>query len=117
MKYEAQVRNSRRSGKWVLSQPLVYRDIVVPTGFITDGASIPWGFQWLLKKGGPLFPCAVVHDYLYCCANIPRKEADQIFLEMMLENEVSRWKAYLMYGAVRIFGGLFYGRSKRERTG
>lgn len=39
--------------------------IVVPTGFVTDFASIPWGLWNLFPPLGPWARPAIIHDFLY----------------------------------------------------
>lgn len=34
-------------------------------GFISDGTSVPWIMQWLIRKDGGEFPCSVIHDKGY----------------------------------------------------
>lgn len=106
--------------RWQMAQNLVYevgdkgsgKAIIVPSGFITDGASVPqflWGF---LPSWGKYSRAAVVHDYLYerLRTGLPheyareRKDADAIFLEAMAVCEVSWPTRHLMWLAVRVFG-------------
>ena len=86
-----------------------YKNITIPAGFTTDGASIP---DWLQNIFDPFEPdyltAAVIHDYLYYTKQVSRKEADKIFLEVMLEMGTSFWKAHIFYLAVRVFGRAYY---------
>lgn len=52
---------------------------------------------------------AVLHDYLYGQGVRPRKQCDEIFLEAMESLGVSKTRRYVMYWAVRAFGGKAYG--------
>ena len=48
-----------------------------------------------------------MHDWLYssqCKIDVTRAEADKIFLEIMVEWNVKKYKRILMYVLVRIFG-------------
>ena len=89
--------------KWALLAPLVYQsdvmgcDIPVPCGFITDFVS----FEPLKNTG---HRAAVVHDYLYSCANIDRGLADQVLREALEVIGVDHFLADAMYDAVRVFG-------------
>ena len=105
-----------KSDRFILSEDFVYVDsqgnsYTVPAGFITDGASIPkilffwsWG-KWDIA--------AIVHDYCYTFGQInnqkvDKKFADTLFYKMLLELEVNKVSAFLMYLAVRLFGrGVF----------
>ena len=84
----------------------------VPAGFLTDGATVPRPFWWLIAPFGVHGQAAVLHDILCETGTmfrnelpyeISRKEADQIFLEAMRATRVSWWKRALMYGAVRLW--------------
>ena len=78
----------------------------VPKGFITDFASVPRCFWSLIPPMGRYGKAALLHDYLYNTKSVSRREADRIFLKTMLMMEVPKWKAYVMYVAVRVFGWL-----------
>lgn len=79
----------------------------IPKGFRFDGASIP-RFFWRIM-GHPLstdtLKAALVHDFLYATEMVSRKNADFLFRELMRVNRVPFLKRYLMYAAVRFFGG------------
>jgi hypothetical protein len=79
--------------------------IVIPKGFETDFASVPWFFTRLFPKfhkttNRP----SVLHDYLYVSRITTRKQADDLFLKAMLSDGVKKWRAYSMYWAVRLGG-------------
>jgi hypothetical protein len=84
--------------------------ITVPKGFVTDFGSIP-GFLWfVLPKLGKYNKAAVVHDYLYQMVRekrFSRVVADSIFLEAMGVLEVPKWKRFVVYLGVRLFGWIF----------
>lgn len=94
---------------WELVKPFktsIYNyEIVVPKGFKTDLASTPRLLWVLLPPFGRYSQAAVVHDYLYRIEH-DRKEADAIFYELMLRYDTYKWKARLMWLAVRLFGGI-----------
>ena len=98
------------AGEWILDKPLEYAtsegiSIIVPTGFVTDLASIPFGFKSLFPVNGKSRKAAVIHDYMYSNKYYKRRYADKVFNEAMLESGVSTWRRRLMYRAVRLFGG------------
>lgn len=82
--------------------------ITVEAGFVSDFASVPWVFTRVCPRFGPYNAAAVVHDWLYQHpaiggTQIGRPTADRVFLAMMLSlPKVPRWKARLMYMAVRL---------------
>ncbi len=123
--------------KWQLKRSFTYHidsrysnnKIEVPEGFITDFASIPWMFWSFLPSWGKYGKAAVLHDCLYqnpvvfttkdggklylagAWRPYTRKEADQIFYRAMIVGGTKKWKARLMYFAVRVFGFLSWTKS------
>lgn len=79
--------------------------IHVPSGWITDWASVPRFFWRLFPPIGRYTLAAVVHDYLYEYRVGTRKRADRVFLRIMEHLGVPWWKRTAMYWAVRLFGG------------
>jgi hypothetical protein len=85
--------------------------IHVPLGFVTDFASVPQIFWSILPPTGKYGKASVIHDYLYQSKIRSRMQADAIFHEAMLVLKVPKWKAGLMYWAVRCFGWLGYSKN------
>lgn len=85
------------------------RGITVPKGFVSDWASVPWWADGLVPSFGAHAPAAIIHDFLYEVGGVPpyvtRKQADDLFLDLLRELGVPWWKRSLMYRAVRIGGG------------
>lgn len=82
--------------------------IVVPKGFLTDGASIP-RLLWRLC-GHPMmtrrFPIAVTHDFIYAEGlGYTRKAADEIYRDGLIVLGFKPMIATLEYDGIRIFGG------------
>ena len=101
---------------WELTGPLKYRTMVrgepekvtVPTGFVTDFASVPHvPLLWWLCKG-TMQRAAVVHDWLYSEGSWDRQTCDKVFLEAGKVSGVSWGLRFGMYIAVRMFGGMVY---------
>jgi len=89
----------------------VFGVLTVPAGFLSDGASIP-RFLWAVV-GCPhdtYLRAAVIHDHLYRSAALPREWCDAVFLRALADCGIRLGKRRLMYRAVRLFGGLSYGR-------
>ena len=91
--------------------------IEVPTGFLSDGASIPWAARCL--AGDPFsfeyLHAAIIHDALYrqgFLDFITRKEADLIFRDLMWNTKTPKWKVYPFYAAVRTGGRVSYKKHK-----
>lgn len=91
----------------------VERDFLlrVPKNFNTDFASIPYPFSAWISQFGSHAEAAVVHDWLYAVGEPgQRREADQIFFEMMRQADVNLIQSTAMYIAVRAFGNRSYGQ-------
>ena len=110
------VLQKHEGGFWRLITPFTYRsdllgEIVVPEGFVTDLASVPWFARWYVSRDGNHTRAAVVHDYLYARsseASFPdtsRRTADRVFLEAMRVCNLRPTLARVLYSAVRIGGG------------
>lgn len=97
---------------WIVRQPLVYtigvsKDaITVPSGFVTDVASIPQLFHSLLRQNGLYLLPAVVHDYLYWMQSCTQDQADQILNLGMIENKVPGPQRLAIYGRCEPLAGL-----------
>jgi hypothetical protein len=94
-------------GHWRLIAPLVYQSDVagmiftVPTGFITDLASVPRvPIAYLLA--GTSNEASVVHDFLYSTHPVPRNTADAVLREASAVTGVPAWRRWLMWVGVRI---------------
>ena len=108
------IPNSTDEDSWVLAEQFSYQYnetvITVPAGYITNLASTPKIIWGILPPFGYYSRGAVVHDWLYSNqGNLPtfkysRKDADKIFYTAMLESSVNKFKAQLIYRAVRLFG-------------
>ncbi len=83
--------------------------IKVPAGFETDLASIPWLLWGVFPPDGVYTKAAVIHDFLYSKAYVSRDQADHIFYEAMGVLGVNPWTRFLIFTAVRLFGGRYYG--------
>jgi hypothetical protein len=90
--------------------------ITVPTGFQTDGASVPRIFWSIFQPYGKYFPAAIIHDYLYSRysnrLSIDRKTADLIFKEAMFNLGIGWVTRETIYRAVRLGGGIPWKREK-----
>lgn len=98
---------------WQLTQPFIYhsellnRDIELPTGYVTDLASVPRLFRFIVPVANAKNRrAAVVHDYL--CTNPEglvkdQKQADQVFREALGVVGVGRFRSAALYYPVRTF--------------
>lgn len=83
--------------------------ITIPTGFLSDGLSIPAIVRPLVGPStGRPFMAGLLHDFLYSKAstssfNMTREDADKLFLEVMFNLGIG-YRRNLIYQAVRMFG-------------
>jgi len=81
--------------------------LVIPDGFLTDGASVPRGLWNVFPPFGKYNKASLLHDYLYKIgmvndAPISRKQADDLFLDAMAGLGVPRWQRWAMWAGVRV---------------
>lgn len=79
--------------------------IKVPVGFITNFASVPRIFWFIISPIDEHGKAAVIHDFCYYIGyNASKKRCDDIFREALQVLKCSKWKIFFMYWSVRIFG-------------
>ena len=100
---------------WEVTQPFEFYSkihneyMTIPSGLLTDFASIPWFMQWFEQPAsGKHNTASVVHDYLYKYGIGTREQADDLFLLLMKKDGVSWIKRHAMYYAVRLFGEKYW---------
>ncbi len=119
-----------KSGReWMVLEDYIYKrgslTIVVPKGFVYDGASIPRIFWRLIgpPMAGKYAHAALLHDYLCVYRGyklhgkwvaITRQQADDFMLTVMVEDDVDWWRRNAMHKAVRTAGGRVW--NKRSKT-
>lgn len=86
------------------------RRLIVPVGALTDLASVPWFLRWIMAVSGQWNRAAVIHDRLYSdhTYGYSRKEADEIFRQMMWLDGVRPFYCWGAYILVRIGGWRSY---------
>lgn len=89
---------------WVLLRAYVSGNghVVVPTGFVTDGASIPWFMRWRFSPTGKGFGAAIVHDYCITLTGDWGK-ANKEFDAELRNLEVAALDRILMVAAVKVW--------------
>ena len=95
---------------WYLNRSIVFKsaiagDVRVPRGFETDFASVPAIVTNLFPRWSTYGPASVIHDWLYWNQHVAREVSDQVFLEAMVVSQVEHWKRFVLFRAVRWFGG------------
>jgi hypothetical protein len=114
---------------WEITKDYKYsingEDLVIPAGFIFDGASVPKFFRSWLSPMGVLLIGGLVHDYGYkyqtllksekknCNGLKTQKEMDTIFRDINIEVNGFRVINYLAYYALRL-GGFMAWRGHRK---
>jgi hypothetical protein len=88
----------------------------VPSGFVTDFASIPRVFWTLLPPDGEYTYPAIVHDWMYWNQERPREEADMIFKLGMQDFGIDAASTETIYRAVRTFGGSAWNSNARLKA-
>lgn len=110
---------------WYLYEELIWSEgalpegswIAVPSGFVTDYASIPAAAQVLIPKNGPYSRAALVHDYLYwrgadVCT---REQADMVMFLGMYEQDACQEDRDTIYAQLSNFGAVAWNRNRAER--
>ena len=104
---------------WILGDPMLAeadgQSIEVPTGFTTDGASVP-GWAQALTAWGPWEEPqrwgGILHDWMYSTKGVRKSHSDRVF-RAVLKSEDANWlKRKLMYAAVVVGGGPAYKRNQ-----
>lgn len=82
---------------------------VVPKGFVTDFASVPWYGRSVIEPEGPTARAAIIHDWLYAIGEKgKRQDADDVFYRAMKHFGVAEGQARIAYNAVRLGGEAGY---------
>jgi hypothetical protein len=110
---------------WALLKPISWRPnepdskippVAVPTGFVTDFASIPSAFYSLLRPDGEYTYAAVLHDYLYWTQQRSREESDNVFRLAMIDFQIGNSTVQTIYKAVRAFGQSAWDANRRLKA-
>lgn len=109
---------------WVLLEDFEYHvgsedsddSVIASKGFVTDFASVPRIFWWVIPKWGKYGNAAVIHDWLYWKqGEKKRNESDNILLEAMDVLNVSTWKKKIIYYSVKWFGWIAWFRNAADK--
>lgn len=83
--------------------------LYVPRHFESDGASVPRLLWWLVFPAEDLtaLRAAIAHDCIYRLhpEGWTKEDADKMFWETLIRDGVSRWRAWLAFVGVSLFGG------------
>lgn len=99
--------------------------IAVPKGFTFDGESIPLWLQWLAPPFGDSKRGACVHDWLYRNAGfidadnvlhpVLRKQADEVYRELIEAKGLPKWRATIRWAALRLVGGFAWSANRKTQ--
>jgi hypothetical protein len=92
------------------------RTIRVPSGFVTDFASVPWYARSAISVLGRHSIPAIVHDYLYWEQRCSREQADAILFDAMDEYKSATWQQWLVYYSVHWRAGGAWEENKEDRA-
>lgn len=103
---------------FTLLRPISWDGVIVPSGFESDGASVPrifWATVFPNDDRKALFG-AIFHDFLYRThpAGWNRSESDSAFFELLRLGGVSYTRAVRAYLGVRIGGGKAWNAGGKE---
>lgn len=90
------------------------RHITVPSGFITDLASVPRVLWSVVPPFGTYTYAAIIHDYLYRQGGTSRVVADATFAEVMEVEGTDKFTRLIVYLSVRMFGWISF-KKKNSR--
>jgi hypothetical protein len=110
---EPAVKWSREKRNWVLCDDIFFRVNgtleIIHAGMITDLASVPCVFRSIINTYGNYNLAAIIHDHLYAHKGVlqdgtklTRAQCDEIFLRVMLRDQVPCIEATIMWLAVRL---------------
>lgn len=102
---------------WLPNQGQKAGPVHVPTGFVTDFASVPRVFWTALRPDGVYTYPAIIHDYLYWEQSRTREEADQVFRWSMEDFKIPAATIEVIYRAVRWGGESYWEQNRRLKAG
>lgn len=132
--YSSHASTTLGKDHWVVKKEFRYyvdgdkdKVVIVPRGFLTDGATVPRLFWGIIPPWGKYGQAVVLHDYL--CEfrgfwnygqweTLRREDTDRIFRSALEELGVGSFTRNLMYGAVSLFTKFakFRGTPKHYKT-
>lgn len=107
LKYSDIVVQPLKGRKYKIVEPIQYKDVIVPSGYMTNGADIPRVFWWLYEPNcSDFLPAVILHDYL--CDKEEYKKADRYFAEALELLEVRAIDRFLLINAVKLYHKIKY---------
>lgn len=105
----------------VLTRSLVYLDgsgvmYTIPEGFRCDLASVPRIFRSVATPWHQSARAGILHDCIYRWAiwwGVTRSESDELYRQALVDDEVSRWRAWVQKRGVRLGGWRSWNRWRK----
>lgn len=95
------------AARWKLNESYTSHngEVVVPAGFITDGASIPWFARRMFSPTGNYFGAAIVHDYILV-RDWDWPTANRQFSAELEALGIPGWRKTALLISVKLYGAL-----------
>ena len=88
--------------------------VVIPKGFRTDLASIPWVLKWLFGEAGIHQRGCMFHDAAYRQQLGAQWQSDALMRAIHMKDGVPKYKRLLMFFGVRLFGKKAWKRASKS---
>lgn len=101
-----QALDIRRHGPRMYELKEVFKSecgITVPSGFRSDGISLPRGLRWIVAPTGVGFNAALVHDYLLS-QEYSWEDACERFEAQLVHDEVAYLRRKMYVAGVKLWG-------------
>jgi len=109
MKYTDIQIQPLRNNRYKILKDIKYKDIIVPKGYMTNGANIPRIFWSIFPPNkSDYMPAVIIHDYLTDMKEY--QKADQYFKDIMREIRINKTIITIFYYGVRIYHKLKYNK-------
>jgi hypothetical protein len=86
-----------------LNKDITICGVLIPKGFVTDGASVPRMFWGFFPPVLDYFGASILHDYLLSIS-VDWKEAENAFKKALEADGVGAVRLWIMLNAVRLNG-------------
>lgn len=100
-------RKYRLTEDWVVN--VKSRSFLLKAGYTTNGITAPKFFRNLMGDGVNEKEtwCAIFHDWCFTPnIEMSRKDADELFCDLMKQYKIPLWKRFLMCNVVKIYSSL-----------
>lgn len=107
MKFEDVKITPLAGNKFKVLEPITYKDVTVPAGYITNGADVPRIFWSIYPPNkSDFFPAVIIHDYL--CDLGLYKKADEYFKEILESLGARDRDIFVLYRSVVFYHRVRY---------